>query len=344
MKTFWCRYGPRNRRRFTTIGSWGTISVDEARGRARDLLAEAQLGDDPVYVERRRREVPTFKDWVQTYLRQRQREQKRSTFWKTRWNLDRAAELLGNAPLDEITRDDLQAARLDIAERRGNVSANRWLSVLRASLNEAAASGHINGNPASGIKRLREGPPRQRILDESEVTRLDAAVAAHPDSHVRCAFLMLIGTGARRGEVLSARWEDIDLASGTWRIPDPKSGQPQILPLSEAVVGMLQATPRVEGSPWLVPSSRDSGKHKYDLFREWAQLCTEAKIEGAVIHDLRRTFGARIARTAGLHIASRLLRHKDIKVTESVYAPIDDKTLREALRTGGAGSTSSVRG
>jgi len=328
-----------------TIGEWGEkISADKARERARDLLAEAQLGDDPVNVERRRRKVPTFKEWIQTYLRQRQREQKRSTFWKTRWNLDRAAELLGNAPLDEITRDDLQAARLDIAERRGNVSANRWLSVVRASLNEAAASGHINGNPASGIKRLREGPPRQRILDESEMERFNAAIAAHPDPHVRCAFRMLIGTGARRGEVLCARCEDVDLGAGTWRTPDPKSGQPQILPLSEAVVEMLRETPGVQGSPWLIPSNRDPSKHKYDLFREWAQLCTQAKIGGAVIHDLRRTFGARIARIAGLHIASRLLRHKDIKVTEAVYAPIDEKTLREALRDGGAGGARPARG
>lgn len=76
-------------------------------------------------------------------------------------------------------------------------------------------------------------------------------------------------------------------------------------------------------------------KHKYDLFREWADLRDAAKLDDVVIHDLRRTFGARIARTAGLHVASRLLRHKDIKVTESVYAPIDESTLRDALKNGG---------
>lgn len=101
------------------------------------------------------------------------------------------------------------------------------------------------------------------------------------------------------------------------------------------MVAVLRDTPRVEGSPWLLPSHRDPQRHKYDLHREWAELCKEAKIKSAVIHDLRRTFGARIARAAGLHIASRLLRHKDIKVTESVYAPIDEKTLREALERNG---------
>ena len=157
-------------------------------------------------------------------------------------------------------------------------------------------------------------------------------MAAHPDPHVRCAFWLLIGTGARRGEVLNARWDDLDLEHATWRLPDPKGGKPQLILLSEPVVAMLRDTPRVEGSPWLIPSTRDPQKHKYDLHREWAELRAAAKIDGAVIHDLRSTFGARIARQAGLHVAQKLLRHRDITVTESVYAPIDEDTLREALK------------
>jgi len=332
-KTFWCRYGPRNRRRFTTIGLWGKLTVDQARTRAKTLLAEAELGEDPVFEENRARKVPTLKYWTTTYLRQAKQEQKQSTYWKTTWNLSLATELLGNCAVDELTRDEIQDARLAIAEQRGNVTANRWLSTVRTCLDEAVARGHLRGNPASGIKRLREGPPRQRILDDLEMARLRKAVANYPDPHVRCAFWLLIGTGARRGEVLNARWEDLNLDQAMWRLPDPKSGKPQTILLSDAVVAMLRATPRVHGSPWLIPSTRDPQKHKYDLYREWATLCEKARIEGAVIHDLRRTFGARIARTAGLHIAQKLLRHSDIKTTESVYAPIDETTLREALKT-----------
>jgi integrase len=167
------------------------------------------------------------------------------------------------------------------------------------------------------------------------MARLTKAVSKHPDPHVRCAFWLLIGTGARRGEVLNARWEDLDLEHATWRLPDPKSGKPQLILLSEGVVSMLRATPKAHASPWVIPSTRDPQKHKYDLHREWVDLRQAAKIEGAVIHDLRRTFGARIARQAGLHIAQKLLRHSDITITESVYAPIDEKTLRAALQSNG---------
>jgi len=330
-KTFWCRYGARNRRRFTTIGLWGKLTVDQARTKAKALLAQAELGEAPIFEEKRARKVPTLKDWTTTYKRQAKQEQKQSTYWKTKWNLARATELLGNCAIDELTRDEIQDARLAIAEQRGNVTANRWLSSVRTCLEEAVARGHMKGNPASGIKRLREGPPRQRILDDLEMARLRKAVANHPDPHVRCSFWLLIGTGARRGEVLNAKWEDLNLEQATWRLPDPKSGKPQTILLSDTMVEMLLTTPRVHGSPWLIPSTRDPRKHKYDLFREWKILCEAAEITGAVIHDLRRTFGARIARTAGLHIAQKLLRHSDIKIAESVYAPIDEASLRKAL-------------
>jgi len=331
-KTFWCRYGPRNRRRFTTVGLWGKVTVDQARSKAKNLLAQAELGDDPVFEKKRARQVPTFTDWTETFLRQAKQEQKQSTYWKTKWNLARANELLGNCAVDELTRDEIQEARFAIAEQRGSTTANRWLSSVRTCLEEAVSRGHMKGNPASGIKKLRENPPRQRILDDLEMARLRKAVANYPDPYVQCAFWLLIGTGARRGEVLNARWEDLNLEQATWRLPDPKSGTPQTILLSDAMVVMLRGAPRVQGTPWLLPSNRDPQKHKYDLFREWAELRDAAKLEGVVIHDLRRTFGARIARTHGLHIAQKLLRHSDIKITESVYAPIDEATLREALQ------------
>jgi integrase len=334
-KTFWCRYGPRNRRRFATIGPWGKLSVDQARSKAKEFLAQAQLGDDPAVEEKRLRQVPIFRDWAATYERQAKQEQKPSTFKRTRWNLALASEYFGNRTIDELTRADIQDARLDIAEDRGTVTANRWLSSVRTSLDEAIARGHVPGNPASGIKRLRENPPRQRVLDDQEMARLQQAIAAHPDPLVQCAFWMLIGTGARKGEVLQSQWEHINLDTATWRLQDPKSNQPQTVFLSEGVVNVLRVTPRIEGSLWVIPSRSDPRKHKYDLQREWVAFCETAKIEGAIMHDLRRTFGHRIARQAGLQVASKLLRHSDIRVTESVYAPVDEATLRVALKTEG---------
>ena len=55
-------------------------------------------------------------------------------------------------------------------------------------------------------------------------------------------------------------------------------------------------------------------------------------IEDVRIHDIRRSFGLRIARTAGLHVASKLLRHHSVTQTERAYAPLGLDDLREALK------------
>ena len=80
--------------------------------------------------------------------------------------------------------------------------------------------------------------------------------------------------------------------------------------------------------PYLVPG-RDPKKPRYDLKRPWDDLCEAAGLKGVHIHDVRRTFGLHAARNAGLHIASKLLRHSTVTVTEKVYAPLGLEELRK---------------
>jgi integrase len=68
-----------------------------------------------------------------------------------------------------------------------------------------------------------------------------------------------------------------------------------------------------------------------DLRRAWSTVRKAAEVEGVTIHDLRRTFGLHVAKRAGLHVASKLLRHSDIRVTERVYAPLGMDDLRTAV-------------
>ena len=63
----------------------------------------------------------------------------------------------------------------------------------------------------------------------------------------------------------------------------------------------------------------------------WDEIRAAANIPDVTVHDLRRTFGLHVARKAGLHIASKLLRHSDIRVTERVYVPLGLEEMRTAL-------------
>jgi len=80
--------------------------------------------------------------------------------------------------------------------------------------------------------------------------------------------------------------------------------------------------------PYLVPG-RDPQMPRFDLKRPWEDLCEKAGLKDVHIHDLRRTYGLHAARQAGLHIASKLLRHSTVAVTERVYVPLGLDDLRK---------------
>jgi integrase len=104
---------------------------------------------------------------------------------------------------------------------------------------------------------------------------------------------------------------------------------------------MLRKLPHV--GPYLIPAMSRKPKPgdtkaaerlqrpKGDLKGPWERLRDEAKLEDVRIHDIRRSFGLEVAKAAGLHVASKLLRHSSIKITEQVYAPLGIEDLRAAV-------------
>lgn len=361
-RSFFVTWGPPESRKKYTIGRWGVVSLEQARKKAKDLLAEARIGDAPVPRSRRLTVGGHATAWLE-----HAENRKKAPAADRRYMKDVKARW-GSMPLVELTRDQVLEAMHDVRratqqrhadklqaldrqiqkaeakgedaskltarrdrladrEHVGHTQANRFLASVRACFADAVAAGTIKANPAGGIKPFRENPPRARVLSEEEMGRLVKALDAETDPHVRTAFRLLIETGARRSEVLRARWSDFDLDAGLWRIPSPKAGHPQVAPLTKRTVALLSNTPRV--GEWLVPG-RDPAKHRADLVGPWRRLVKAAKLEGVTVHDIRRSFGLEIARKAGLHVASKLLRHADVRVTERVYAPLGIDDLRKA--------------
>jgi integrase len=327
-KSFFIEYGPRGKRRRMILGPYGALTPDEARTMARDKLASVFHGRDPLADRDARRQVPTFREWTDEYVEEIKRRKKS---WKQdRSHMARTCKRWGSRPLNQISVDDVRRMMTAYSEGHGKIAANRWLACVRASLNVAWRSDLIPTNPAARVQSNRENPPRNRVLDEKEMARVVQAIHDLDDPFARSALLLLIATGTRRTEVLSARWEDFDLRGATWRIPRPKAGHPQVVPLSEDTVELLRGMPRELDSPWLVPGVGHDG-HRSDLKRAWATVLEKAEVENVHIHDLRRTFGLAVARTAGLHVASKLLRHSTVTVTEKVYAPLGLDDLRAGL-------------
>lgn len=324
-KSFFIEYGPKGARHRMFLGQYGALTVDAARQMAQEKLGEVAKGSNPLAEREEHRKVSSFGDYRDEYM-EGVRRRKKQPRHDERY-LAMAADRWKGKRIDEITRRDVQVAMEAMAER-GHTTANRWLASVRACLQAAVRDGHLQANPAADIRAFREAPPRARVLTDDEFARVVAAFDGIDDPHVRAAFVLLMDTGARKSEALRARWEDFDLHGAIWRIPSPKAGRPQVVPLAEGTVSFLRGVEPL-GS-WLVPG-RDHERSRTDLRRAWDRIREVAELEGVTIHDLRRTFGLHVARRAGLHIASKLLRHSDIRVTERVYVPLGLDAMREAV-------------
>lgn len=325
-KTFFAEYGARDGRRRMALGAFGVLTVEQARELARAKLAEVVMGGDPLRERRALAAVPTFGAWAESYL-EGVRLRKKQPRHDERY-LRLAAGRWGTRRLGELGRADVEAAVRKEAER-GATSANRFLASVRACLAAAVRDGHIPANPTAGIRPFRENPPRDRVLSDDELGRVVAALDTLPAA-ARLALSLLLETGARKSEVLRARWADLDLDGGTWRIPSPKAGRPQVVPLAPGTVARLRLAPR-DGA--FVVAGADPSRPRADLRRAWDTVRAAAALDGVTVHDLRRTFGLAAAREVNIWYASKLLRHSDVRVTERVYAPLGLDDLRAATAT-----------
>ena len=196
-----------------------------------------------------------------------------------------------------------------------------------------SASGTSRRIQPRSFRSCRRTRRRSRTLTADEEKRLREALAKYPDPFERVAFTLLLDTGARLSEVLRAKREDFDLDeedhAGTWRIPSPKAGRPQAVPILPHVGAVVAETPqarrrrrfscRAGTLSFIVPT----------LKKPWDALRTAAKLGDDVhIHDLRRSFGLRVTRAQGIFAASKLLRHSDSRITEKVYAPLAPEDVR----------------
>jgi integrase len=333
--SFFVRYRIDGQRHTVKVGDYPAVMPEDARKAALAVLGGAARGEDEAEKRRAAREAAqgkadrmTFKTWRVEYVKDAARRLK-STRDPERY-LAIAGEAWDGRPLEEIKTRDVETFRNRLANK-GSTQANRWLANVRAAFAHALRLGHVEKNPAALVQLLPENAPRTRTLSVDEEKRLRETLVKWPIFE-RVAFTLLIDTGARLSEVLRARWDDFDLDpddhSGTWRIPSPKAGKPQAVPILPHVGAVIAATPQLDDVPFLVPGRSDL-VHRADLKGPWDALRTAAKLGADVhLHDLRRSFGLRVTRAQGIFAASKLLRHSDSRVTEKVYAPMSLEDVR----------------
>lgn len=329
--SFFTDYGDRAHRQRFILGKYGSLTVEQAREMARRVRSDfITKGIDPNAEKRRKREEPKalrFKEWVGQYI---ERAKRKKLSWRDDERyLGEAVTLFGSKPLKEVDAADIERA-FQRAVKRGDTTANRFRASIRACFRLALKQRLIPFDPTATLEGMPEGEPRTRTLTDEELGRLLGVLEREPDPWVYMALQLMILTGCRLSDALRAKREDFDLGAQTWVIPTAKSGRREVIPLPEPLLEMLRNVP--ERGPYLIPG-RKLGTHRTSLTRPWARIRKDAELRGVILHDLRRTFGKEVAKRHGLHMASKLLRHSSVKVTERHYTPLELSELQAATDT-----------
>jgi integrase len=341
---------PEGRKRLLTIGAYPDLTVDEAKRIARARLFEVASGKDPVEERRRiRAESITFGELADLYLEHHARVHKKSARDDEQRIEDYLRPAWGGRPAASIRRADVADVHLAIG-KKAHYAANRTVSLVSKIFNWASVAGLIpedRTNPARGIVRYKERS-RDRFLSPEEAGRLLRAIDAETGVYIRSFFWLALLLGTRKGELLGARWDDVDLTAGVLTIAETKAARAgrrsraHHLPLSKPAMGILEALPREKGNPYVFPGSRE-GEPLVNVENAWRRARTAAKLPGVRFHDLRRTVGSWLAqRGATLGLVGAVLNHSQPQTT-AIYARFGERDTRHVLETHGAAVLKAAR-
>jgi integrase len=334
-KSYVLRYRYAGKPRKLTVGP-AEMGLGEARKLAASARAAIAAGRDPqgekaTAKEATREAVSAKRDSVETVVaefieKHVRRSNKPSTAQEYVRLLNKEIVVRwGNRRLSDISRRDVNMLLDDIVDRGAPIAANRVLAILRKFCKWAVSREIIATSPCDGVIARSAETPRDRVLDDRELHLIweGADTLGWPFGPI---VKLLLLTGARRGEVVGIRWDEIDLEKKLWSLPSArvKNKRAHALPLSSTAMDILQDLPRIENDDGLVFPARvdrrtNRGKNavpvsgfsraKLRLDHAIMELGSEPLAQWG-LHDLRRSCASGMARLGvDLDVIERCLNH-----------------------------------
>lgn len=215
---------------------------------------------------------------------------------------------------EAFIRDDLDV----YAPGRRPATINRRKACWSALLQYAKEKGKITVNPARGIGARTENNKRVRYLDDHERKALLSACDASPAPLLRVLVVCAMTTGARLGELLGLRWEQINFSQRTALLAKTKNGDPRMLTFPLPAITELMKHRQSVG---LVFDGLMFRKH-------WEAALRVAKLDGLHFHDLRHDAASQLVMAgATLHEVAEILGHKSMESTKR-YAHLSHQHKR----------------
>jgi integrase len=216
--------------------------------------------------------------------------------------------------------------------RRTGATVNRYIATLSHALSFAVKERRlIDRNPVSDISRKKEGRGRTRFLTDEERAGLLEACSLSDWAPLRTLVLLAITTGARKGELITLQWADVDLKKGRALVRETKNGEQRVLPLAGRALDALR-TLRMHGgarSEYVFPNPSGFPGAFVHFDSHWYAALERSGIEGFRFHDLRHTTASMLAaQGCSLLEIADVLGHKTLAMVKRYSHLVVDHKAR----------------
>lgn len=339
------------------IGPFGTLTVDQAREKAKALVSHAILDLPEKQLPPTVRFEVLINEWL-THAAPRHRKthapRKSDSIENDKRNLTlHALPLLRGKLVAEITRADVEAVRDRAAKKHphpacgpqrkgrgfrgplgGVYAASRVVRTLKSVFAFAEDRGWVTRNPAKGV-RVEPDRKREVFLTDGEVRSvravLDEARASGVNRKSLDIIILFNLTGCRRSEIEQLQWKEVDLERRLLRKADTKTG-PKDKYLSPLATEIIARQTRVPGNPYVFPGDTQNITFHQNAKKVWAALRKD-HWPHVRLHDLRHTFASQLAGNGtDLQTIRELLGHASIRSTER-YAHLTSHHLHASVAT-----------
>ena len=322
------------------IGCHGNVTVDFARKKALEFSHLVASGVDPrdqkreqkVQAEKDEKEGILFQEFVEIFKQKHINiYHKPSTVKADISRLKNHIQpFFGEKKLNSIKRQDILAFKDSLTHYQ--TTYNRSISLLSSIFTKAILWGYRTDgiNPCAGVSKYKEDK-KERFLTEAELEalkeKLNSYQSLRPEGPYVLGAIQLINyTGCRKSEILTLKWEDVQLDQDCIHLKDSKNGKQKIVPLHSLSKAVLEQMKPRTNNPYVF-CGRKPGAHLTDPKKTWSKIRKELGLEDVRMHDLRHTFASMAIKAGlGLYQVAKLLGHSNVQTTMR-YAHIEREEL-----------------
>ncbi len=243
-------------------------------------------------------------------------QRKHLTWWR---------EHIGVMSLADVTPAVIVESRGALAKDHAPATVVRYMAALSHAFTVAIKEwGWLDDSPMRRVTKPKEPRGRVRFLSDEERERLLDACLTSDNPYIYPAVVLALSTGARKMEILTLQWRDVDFQRQVITLHKTKNGERRVLPLTGHAWELVQQRAKVLriDSPFVFPSR--NGQKAFDIRRAWESARQQANIPDFRFHDLRHSAASYLAMDgASLAEIAEILGHKTLAMVKR-YAHLSE--------------------